>query len=161
MAMSLADPPAASSHALAALMLVAREIARSHGLRWPPSNEEIFAAMNVDPAVAAELADELAAWLPTMEPEPVVAITAKAFDFVAQHPGCVQVSDAGVRYSARYRRFVKNLRQQYPEVSTAELAKALHLPLGTLEDLLAGKASKQRARGAMIVAARPLVARPA
>ncbi len=50
-----------------------------------------------------------------------------------RHPACVQSGERG-HYSDHYRRFVIELRERHADVMLSEVAEALALPLGTLED---------------------------
>jgi hypothetical protein len=135
--MPTSDPDALTSHEKAGVLLAARRATVSRGLWWP-SVDEILAATGASAALAHEVEEAVLAWLPTLEAELAAVITNKALRFVLGHPGCVQLTDSGARYSARYRRFVIALRKQYADVSTAKFAEAIRLPLDTLEDLLAG-----------------------
>lgn len=121
-------------------LLVARPWAVAHGLLWP-SVDQIFAATRVNRAHAQAIADAIIAALPALCAEAAIAIARglrldalahEALRFVMQHPDCVQRS-ASARYSARYRRFVIELRQRYADVPASEFAEALVVPLGTLE----------------------------
>jgi hypothetical protein len=141
------DPPPL---VLAGLMLSSRGHAVSRGL-VQPSVDEILAATNATRSRAYEVKAQIDALLqtlarppgrprverpsaPTMDPA-LVGLLGEVFDYVVQHPGCVQGGQR-VRYSDDYRRFVLELRERHADVAAAEFAAAIRLPLGTLEDWL-------------------------
>jgi hypothetical protein len=53
-----------------------------------------------------------------------------------QHPGCLQVGEQRARYADVYRHFVLALRERHADVTAADFAGAIALPLGTLQDWL-------------------------
>lgn len=58
--------------------------------------------------------------------------------FAMEHPGCVSYRGDHPWYSERFQRFVLELRHGHAGVPTAEFARSIDLPLGTLEDWLRG-----------------------
>lgn len=79
--------------------------------------------------------------------------------FIQRNPGCAQ-SGTHERYTDGFWRFVLELRRRSSDVTTAEFAAAIDLPLDTVEDWLRGgrcgvdmpaRATYQRAtRGARV-----------
>jgi hypothetical protein len=135
---------------LAGLMLSSRGRAVPRGL-VQPSVDEILAATNATRSRAYEVKAQIDALLqtlarppgrprverppaPAMDPS-LVGLLAEVFDYVVQHPGCVQGGQR-VRYSDEYRQFVLELRERHADVAAAAFAAAIRLPLGTLEDWL-------------------------
>lgn len=146
---------------IAAIHLAERRMALAVGLP-AASVDEIFAATTASRERAHELADELLAHMAAQEPVPslpcgelaaahrarLAALATEAFNFMARHPGCVR-RGARPRYSAPYRQFVIELQQRHSDVTAAELAAAIRLPLSTLE------AWMRRARAACDASAAP------
>jgi hypothetical protein len=132
------------------------------GLPWA-SVDEILAATNASRAEADEIADEILTHLSTLQPVPsspciepavthrarLAALMGEAFDFITWHPGCCAQRGGRPRYSACYRQFVIELRQRHTDVTAAEFAAAIRLPLSTLE------AWMRRARAACDASAAP------
>jgi hypothetical protein len=130
---------------IAAIQLAERRMAMAVGLP-AASVDEIFAATAASRERAHELADELLAHMAAQDPvlslpcgelaaahrARLAALATEAFDFMAQHAGCVR-RGARPRYSAPYRQFVIELQQRHADVTAAELAAAIRLPLSTLE----------------------------
>lgn len=130
---------------IAAIHLAERRMAMALGLP-AASVDEIFAATTVSRERAHELADELLAHMAGQEQVPslprgelaaahrarLAALATEAFNFMARHPGCVR-RGARPRYSAPYRQFVIELQQGHADVTAAEFAAAIRLPLSTLE----------------------------
>jgi hypothetical protein len=54
-------------------------------------------------------------------------------EFLMSHPGAVHGSPGRHLYSASFRRFVLELREQHPHISTVSFAKAAQVPLSTLK----------------------------
>jgi protein-disulfide isomerase-like protein with CxxC motif len=131
--------------AIAAMQLAERRMALAVGLP-AASVDEIFAATTASRERAHEYADEILAHLAAQEPVPslpcgelaaarrarLAALATAAFDFRVQHPGCVR-RGARPRYSAPYRQFVIELQQRHADLTAAEFAAAIRLPLSTLE----------------------------
>lgn len=135
----------------ASVLLAARHFALASGISWP-GIEDILAATGASPEEAHEIEDaildQLAA-LAVMEnrqtPPPDVAgldhsadLTALAVEmvrFIKRNPGCAQ-SGTRERYADCFRRFVLELRRRHSDVTTAEFATAIDLPLDTVEDWL-------------------------
>lgn len=130
---------------IAAIHLAERRMAMALGLP-AASVDEIFAATTASRERAHELADEILAHMAAQELVPslpgdelaaahrarLAALATEAFNFMAHHPGCVR-RGARPRYSAAYRQFVIELQQRHADVTAAELAAAIRLPLSTLE----------------------------
>ena len=109
---------------------------------------QILEATGASRSRAYEIRDAIVAFLPTLErpsgrprvepklapPSALVELSALAFDFVMQHPGCVQRGDGRARYSEIYRRFVIEQRERHADVMLSDFAAAIRVPLGTLED---------------------------
>lgn len=57
--------------------------------------------------------------------------------FIQQNPGCAQ-SGTHERYTDGFWRFVLELRRRYADVTTAEFAATVDLPLDLVEDWLRG-----------------------
>lgn len=154
----------------ASVLLAARPYALASGITWP-GIEDILAVTGASPELAHELEDalleQLAAWAvrePTLTspPDPtgveqlpeIVGITVEMIRFIKRHPGCAQ-SGARAWYADCFWRFVIELRGRHPDVTTAEFAAAVDLPLATVESWLGGgrcgvgsstRAKYQRAR---------------
>jgi hypothetical protein len=139
----------------ASVLLAARRVALASGISWP-GIEDILAttgAASLEEAHAIEdaLLDQLAG-LAVMAnrqtPAPNVAgldhgaaplgLAVEMIRFIARNPGCAQVSGTRERYTDGFRQFVLDLGWRYPDVTTAEFAAAIDLPLDTVEDWLRG-----------------------
>ncbi len=134
----------------AGFLLATRPLALAHGLAWP-SVDEIFAATGANRAAAHELEAAIVAALPTLEQtlrelraaaeaarwQRIEALAREALRFALRYPGSAQHGAEG-RYSARFRRFARALRRRYADVTTADVAETLALPLDTLEAWLRG-----------------------
>ncbi len=144
----------------AGLLLAARGEAARHGLeRW--SVTQILETTGAGRSRAYEVRDAIVALLVTLDRPPgrpraehdlaqpplVVELTATALRFVMQHPGCVQGGDRA-RYSELYRRFVIELRERHADVMLSDFAKAIQIPLGTLEDWMRTAPVEERAADA-------------
>ena len=141
--------------AVASVLLAARQFALASGISWPGA-EDILAATGVSPELAHEMEDELldqlaalavAVRTETQTPPPdltgadrdteLAGIALETIRFIKQHPGCVH---SGTRewYADCFWRFVIELRRRHPDVTTAEFAAAVDLPLATVENWLRG-----------------------
>lgn len=137
----------------ASVLSVARHFALASGISWP-GIEDILAATGVSPeeahAIEDALLDQLAAlavMAKRQTPPPDLAgldpsadLTGLAIEmvrFLKRNPGCAQ---SGTRewYADCFRQFVLELRGRYFDVTTAEFAAAIDLPLDTVEDWLCG-----------------------
>ncbi|MBA3764495.1 MAG: hypothetical protein H0X05_03195, partial [Actinobacteria bacterium] len=145
----------------AGVLLAVRREALQRGLAMP-SVEQIVDAMGASRSRVYEIKNEVVAFLPTLErppgrprvepklapPSALVELSALAFDFVMQHPGCVQRGDDRARYSEIYRRFVIELRERHADVMLSDFAAAIRVPLGTLEDWMRTAPVGERAANA-------------
>jgi hypothetical protein len=143
------DPPAVSPNVTAGVLLCARRLAEPLGLTMPTASE-ILTAAAATRTRAYELADGLTKLLPTLvrpvgrpsterAPAPASALLdvgREALAFLMVHPGCVRRVDERGRYTETWRRFVLGLAERHADVPLADLAGALCMPLGTLEDWL-------------------------
>jgi hypothetical protein len=138
----------------ASVLLAARQFALASGISWP-SSEDILAATGVSAeeahAIEDALLDQLAAlavMAKRQTPAPEVAgldhsadltgLAVEMIRFIARNPGCAQVSGTRECYTDGFRQFVLELAWRYPEVTMAEFAAAIDLPLDTVEDWLRG-----------------------
>ena len=140
---------------LAGMQLAERRMAVAQGLPCA-SVDEILAPMTTRREEVHEYADEILAHMAGQEPVSslsggesaaahrarLAALAVEAFDFTTGHAGCRVQRGGRPRYSAYYRQFVIELRQRHADVTAAEVATAIRLPLSTLE------AWMQRARAA-------------
>src|ERR1700704_133644 len=149
-ALSIPDPsPATRPTVIAGLLLAARAHEAAHELPFS-SVDRILAATNASRSRAYEIKQAIEARMqelerppgrPRAEPAPAprdarAALTYEALCFLMAHPGCLQVGEQRARYSDVYRHFVLGLRERHADVTLAELAGAIALPRGTLEDWL-------------------------
>ena len=146
---------------IAGALLAVRREASQHGLAMP-SVEQIVDAMGASRSRVYEIRNEVVAFLPTLErppgrprvepqlapPSALVELSALAFDFVMQHPGCVQRGGDRARYSEIYRRFVIELRERHADVMLSDVAAAIRVPIGTLEDWMRAAPVEERAADA-------------
>lgn len=139
----------------AALLLAAREHSRRLGLAHP-SVEQILTATNATRSRAYELRDALIATLPLLQRpvgRPAVTPSAPALDeyktllsvsgdvlcFVFAHPGCVSGAQRRC-YADVFRLHILELRAEHPTLPIQPFAKAVGVPLETIEDWLRGGA---------------------
>ena len=125
--------------------------ARSFGeqLELPfPGPSEILTATGATRSRAYELASELRALLPTLARPPgrppaeraappseqLAELRGEALRFLMRHPGSVRLEGERGRYGDAWRRFVLELRERNAGVPLADLAHAICMPLGTVED---------------------------
>lgn len=134
---------------IAALLVAGQTHLRRLGLPHP-SIDQILTATGASRSRAYELAQELRASLPSLarppgrpcvvrEPAPlddVRAIHGEILRFVMEHPGCVHLCGERGRYSDAFRLFVVELRERYASVVLDDFARAVAVPLGTIEDWL-------------------------
>lgn len=143
--------PAVTPNVAAGCLLAARSLCRTLAVDLPmPPASRIVEATGATRSRAYELCRSMLELLPTLErppgrppaarepaPEGVLAeLRGELLRFVMQHPGCVHVSARRSRYAECLRCFVLELRQRYAEPSLEDFAKALCIPLGTVEDWL-------------------------
>lgn len=140
---------AMTSTVTAGLLLAARAREVAHELPFS-SVDRILAATGASRSRAYEIKQELEALLPELErppgrpraaaaptsPDRHAALTYEALCFLMQHPGCLAAGEVRARYSAVYRHFVLALREQHADIAAADFARAIAIPLGTLEDWL-------------------------
>jgi len=140
--------PAVSPNVAAGILLYARQPAKPLKLACP-SGSEVLAATGASRSRAYEIADQVCNLLPTLsrppgrpptEPTPVPRsgleeLRGQALRFVMGHPGCVSQRGRS-RYAAPWRRFVLAAVERHADASLPEIADALCMPLGTLEDWL-------------------------
>jgi hypothetical protein len=141
--------PAVSPNVTAGVLLCARRIGEQLELAFPT----VSAILDVTGATrtrAYEIASELREVLPTLArpvgrpaiervaspPSVLGEIAREALRFVMAHPGCAHRGDERGRYSETWRRFVIGLVERHEDVPLPELAEALCVPLGTLDDWL-------------------------
>lgn len=131
------------------MLLAARAHEAAHELPFS-SVDRILAATKASRSRAYEIKQAIEARMqelerppgrPRAEPAPAprdarAALTYEALCFLMAHPGCLQVAEQRARYSDVYRHFVLGLRERHADVTLAELAGAIALPRGTLEDWL-------------------------
>jgi hypothetical protein len=129
--------------------LYARQLANPLGLACA-SSAEVIAATGATRSRAYELAAELRDLLVTLErppgrprAEPITSASSKfaelrgeALRFVMAHPGCVRTEGERIQYAQAWRSFVIAMAERHAELPRGELADALCMPLGTLEDWL-------------------------
>jgi hypothetical protein len=139
----------------ASVLLAARQFALASGISWP-GIEDILAATGASPEEAHEIEDALldqlaalAVMAKTQTPPPDLVgldhsadlteleLAVEMVRFIKQNPGCAQ-SGTHERYTDCFRRFVLELRRRYFDVTTAEFAATIDLPLDTVEDWLRG-----------------------
>ena len=78
---------------------------------------------------------------PRVEPEPepasaVAELRGQELRLLMCNPGCVHLSSQRAHYSETFRLFVLALRERHADMPLSELAEAVCVPLGTLEDWL-------------------------
>jgi len=142
--------PAVSPNVTAGVLLCARRIGEQLELSFPGTSA-ILAATGASRSRAYELASELDRLLPELcrppgrpraeppaQPPPckLAQLRAEALRFVMSHPGCVRLERQRMRYHDCWRAFVVALCGQHAELPLADLADALCMPLGTLQDWL-------------------------
>jgi hypothetical protein len=131
---------------IAGLLLAARDYLRPAELPHP-SVEEILVQTTARRSAAYAARERLVALLPTLwrppgrPPTPAAtpppgtdAISQAVLAFVMDHPGCVHGSAARRQYSAAFRRFLLDLRQQHAALDLMAFASAAGVPLDTLRD---------------------------
>lgn len=115
-----------------------------------PSAQSILDATGASKSRAYELAQQLRASLPSLsrppgrphvarEPAPVdgvMAIHGDILRFVGEHPGCICRGNERGWYSDAFRLFVVELRERHAAIALDDFARAVAVPLGTLEDWL-------------------------
>lgn len=139
----------------ASVLLAARRVALASGISWPGIEDLLAATGAASPeeahAIEDALFDQLAAlavMAKRQPPAPDVAgldhsadltgLGVEMIRFIARNPGCAQVSGTRERYTDCFRQFVLELAWRYPDVTMAEFAAAIDLPLDTVEDWLRG-----------------------
>jgi hypothetical protein len=142
-------PPAVSPNVTAGVLLCARTVGDQ--LELPvPSASAILSATGATRSRAYEVASEIRALLPTLvrlpgrpRTEPIAPPAGKsaelcgeALRFVMSHPGCVRLEDERMRYGDAWRLFVLELHERHPDVPLCDLAGAICMPLGTIEQWL-------------------------
>jgi hypothetical protein len=134
----------------AALLLASRSALRRLGLPHPGVGQ-ILEATGASRSRAYELMAALLALVPTLSraagrpraepaavPIDVSPLADQVLHFVMQHPGCVHQHGQRQRYSDAFRCFVLQLCQNNPQLPLDCLARAVHVPEGTLKDWLRG-----------------------
>ena len=133
----------------AGVLLVARALEAEHELPFS-TVDRILVATRASRSRAYEIKSAIEALLPEFErppgrpradpapapPDGHAALTYEALCFLMQHPGCLEVGEQRARYAAVYRHFVLALRERHADVTAADFAGAIALPLGTLQDWL-------------------------
>lgn len=143
--------PAVTPNVAAGLLLAALSLGASLGLDLPlPSVAAILETTGATRSRAYEQRKALMELLPTLhrppgrprvEPEPaadsrVAELRGEALRLLMGKPGCVQLSSRRAHYSETFRVFVLALRERHADMPLSQLADALCIPLGTLEDWL-------------------------
>ena len=155
-------PP--SPYLTAGLLLAARpHLAR---LGFPhPTVESVLAATGAGRARGYELKDAIEAMLPTLlrpvgrppsapaAPVDTSALTEQVLSFCFDHPGCVWGTSRRRRYSDDFRCFVLDLRAEHGELEHACFARAIKVPLPTLEEWLREARPPRPSTGAAAAAA--------
>jgi hypothetical protein len=138
--------PAIAPSLIAGLLLAAREHQLRLGLASSGAEqivEKTGATRSSAYEVKAKLLDVLPSLLrpvgrppaPASPPPPTAeALTHQFLRFVMDHPGCVHGGPDRRHYSDALRRLVFDLREQHPELSLEELARAIEVPIDTLRD---------------------------
>lgn len=138
----------------ASVLLAARHFALASGISWP-GIEDILAATGVSPEEAHTIEDALvdqlvalAVMVNRQTPPPdmtgldhsadLLGLAVEMVRFIQQNPGCAQVSGTRECYTDSFRQFVLELGWRYSDVTTAEFAAAIDLPLDTVENWLRG-----------------------
>jgi hypothetical protein len=134
---------------MAGILLYARQLAKPLKLACA-SSDEVLAAPGASRSRAYEIASQVCELLPTLcrppgrppaehaapAPELLAELRGEALRFVMAHPGCVQGGPERMHYAEPWRHFVLAWVERHAEMSLPELADALCMPLGTLEDWL-------------------------
>jgi hypothetical protein len=133
----------------AGVLLCARRLGAQLELPFP-SRSQILDATGAKKTRAHELANEICDLLPTLARPPgrpraepttqpgstIADLRGEALRFLMGHPGCVRRGEERAHYTDPWRRFVVGLHERHDDVPLPELADALCMPLGTLEDWL-------------------------
>ena len=133
---------------MAGILLYARQLAKPLKLACA-SSDDVLAATGASRSRAYEIAAQVRDLLPTLSrpagrppaehtapaPSMLAELRGEALRFVMAHPGCVQVAER-MHCTEPWRRFVLALVERHAEMSLPELAEALCMSLGTLEDWL-------------------------
>lgn len=143
--------PAVASNVTAGLALAARSLAAANASDLSlPTATQIVAAAGATRSRAYELRDAIMGVLPKLvrgpgrpkaqrEPVPdgvLADLRGELLRFVMQHPGCVHAHPGRSRYAESFRHFVLELRDRHADLSLADFAAAVLVPVGTLEDWL-------------------------
>jgi hypothetical protein len=130
---------------LAGLLLAARPHLQALGLPCPP-RDAIFHATGAGRSRAYVCRDAILGSIHELSCKPgrpprAIAdddarLTRELVTFLLSHPGAACVRGRRHHYSAAFRRFVITLRGRYPALSTAALARSLHVPAATLRKWL-------------------------
>ena len=138
--------PAVSPNVTAGILLYARQLAKPLGLACA-STDEVLAATGATRSRAYEIASQARDLLPPLsrppgrppaeqaaaDPYVLAELRGEALPFLMAHPGCVHGAQR-LQYAEPWRRFVLALVERHAEMSLPEIADALCMPLGTLED---------------------------
>jgi len=148
--MHVHDPsPAVSPNVTAGVLLCARRLGAQLELPFP-ATRAILDATGASRSRAYEVASEIRDLLPSLArpagrprveatpapPSKLAELRAEALRFVMRHPGCVRLERERMRYHDSWRAFAITLYEKNADLPLAELADALCMPLGTLEDWL-------------------------
>ena len=129
--------------------MYARQLAKPLKLACA-SSVEVIATTGASRSRAYEIAAALRDLLVTLErppgrprveptvsaPSALAELRGEALRFVMAHPGCVHTERERMQYAATWRSFVIATAERHADISPGELADALCMPLGTLEDWL-------------------------
>ena len=75
---------------------------------------------------------------PPPEPSVISSLQSNVLDFLLQNPGVASRGEHRQQYTPDFRLFVLDLAEQQHDVALDVFADAVHVPLGTLKDWLAG-----------------------
>lgn len=141
--------PAVAPASRAGLLLAARGLLAELALPHPRVGE-VLEATGATRSRAYELRDAILALLPGLvrppgrprterEPSPQSpseAIGRQVLRFVMDHPGCVHGGPRRRSYADEFRHRVLELRAEHPDLDLPDFARAVGVPMGTVEDWL-------------------------
>ena len=142
-------PPAVSPNVTAGILLCARAFGEQLQLPFP-SGAQILSATGATKSRAYEVAAEVRELLAALTRPPgrprasapsdfsskLAELRGQVLRFVMSHPGSVHLGAERSWYGSSFRLFALELCERHPDVPVSELAEALLVPRGTLEDWL-------------------------
>jgi len=146
---SLPSEAPAVSPLHAGLLLVALPLLRQLDLPAPTATD-VLDATGAGRSRAYALKATIEAALPTLQrapgrppspetpPRSLPDLTGAVLDFLIAHPAAIQGEGLRRRYSDGFRRFILDLAATHRDVSLADFASAVRVPLPTLKDWLRG-----------------------